>query len=287
MLLTDVFAVETAQWPGRTGVYPDKNLLKQWPQDGPELLWSTNGIGDGLSSVSVYKESVYATGKIDSLDYITAIDERGHQFRQIPYGLAALQSFTEMHCTPALEDNFAYMISGRGQVVCVHVKGARVVWSVDAFERFKGAFGLWEIAGSPLLVDDKVIYTPAGQQTTMIALDKNNGKVVWTTKSLDDSTWIDQNKQSWACLDWDTGELKYEQEWETKGSIISADGMLIIYEEKRGHVALLKADPDTFSVISFFRNREGKGPHWAHPVIDSGRLFIRHGDSLQAFRNSR
>ena len=88
---------------------------------------------------------------------------------------------------------------------------------------------------------------------------------------------------NWACLDWNTGQLQYAVEWENKGSIISAENMLYCYEEKNGNIALVEATPEGFDVISSFRIEHGKGPHWAHPVIQDGVLYIRHGSALMAY----
>ena len=66
-------------------------------------------------------------------------------------------------------------------------------------------------------------------------------------------------------------------------SVIAAEGMLYIYDEKRGNVGLVKATPGGFDLISSFRIREGAGPHWAHPVIHKGMLYIRHGNALMVY----
>jgi len=60
--------------------------------------------------------------------------------------------------------------------------------------------------------------------------------------------------------------------------------MLYCYEEKRGNMALVKADPDGFEVISSFKVREGSGPHWARPTIYNGMLLVRHGKVLIAYK---
>ena len=43
------------QWrgPERNGISQEKGLLKQWPKEGPKLLWQVNDIGDGYSTPSV------------------------------------------------------------------------------------------------------------------------------------------------------------------------------------------------------------------------------------------
>jgi outer membrane protein assembly factor BamB len=59
--------------------------------------------------------------------------------------------------------------------------------------------------------------------------------------------------------------------------------MLYIYEEKTGHVGLVKPSTQKFDLVSEFKIIKGKGPFWSHPVIDKGRLFIRHGDYLAVY----
>ena len=78
---------EIAQWrgPERNGVYPETDLLEEWPDEGPELLWSMEGIGKGFSSVSVINGVIYATGKKDSIEYLSAIaPENGNLLWHIP-----------------------------------------------------------------------------------------------------------------------------------------------------------------------------------------------------------
>lgn len=81
---------------------------------------------------------------------------------------------------------------------------------------------------------------------------------------------------------WDTGEIKYVEDWDTKGALVMADGMLYAYNE-RGNVGLIEPDPDDFKLISEFRITDGAGPHWAHPFISDGKMLIRHGDVLMVF----
>ena len=59
--------------------------------------------------------------------------------------------------------------------------------------------------------------------------------------------------------------------------------MLYCYEEKEGHIALVKASPKGFEIVSSFNIKDGDGEYWAHPVICDGRLYIRSEDSLMAY----
>ena len=89
-------------------------------------------------------------------------------------------------------------------------------------------------------------------------------------------------KNSWCCLDCTDGKIVFSSKKFDDGNIIMADGLFYCYSE-RGEVALVKATPSSFDVISKFSVPMGTGPHWAHPVIYQGILYIRHGDALIAY----
>ena len=68
-----------------------------------------------------------------------------------------------------------------------------------------------------------------------------------------------------------------------KGAVIYADGMLYCYSD-RGELALVKAGPYGFNVVSKTRVAFGSEQHWAHPMIHKGVLYVRHGRALIAYK---
>ncbi len=66
------------------------------------------------------------------------------------------------------------------------------------------------------------------------------------------------------------------------GAIIAADGMLYYYNQK-GDEMLLSCDKGKISKVSSFRITKGTEAHFAHPVINKGILYQRHGKVLMAF----
>jgi outer membrane protein assembly factor BamB len=64
------------------------------------------------------------------------------------------------------------------------------------------------------------------------------------------------------------------------GAVIAADGMLYYYNF-RGEVMLI--DPLSMQVISKFKMTKGAKEHFAHPVIHDGKLYVRHGNVMQAY----
>ncbi len=70
---------KTADWtqfrgPNRDNISPDKNLLKEWPKDGPKIVWKSEGIGEGFSSVSVVGDKIYTMGDKDGMTYVFALN---------------------------------------------------------------------------------------------------------------------------------------------------------------------------------------------------------------------
>jgi outer membrane protein assembly factor BamB len=154
---------------------------------------------------------------------------------------------------------------------------------------------------TPLFHDGRVYVTGGynmGGMLVEIADDGRSADIVWTDDLLDvhhggvvlvngyiyGANWLHNGDGNWCCIDWETGEKMWEEHWNCKGSIISAEGMLYIYDEKRGNVGLLRATPEKFDLVSSFQVTQGSaGPFWAHPVIHNGVLYIRHTDALMAY----
>jgi len=131
------------------------------------------------------------------------------------------------------------------------------------------------------LSDDLSKLTPVWVDST---LDIHHGGAVLINGYIYGSNWINNGNGNWCCIDWETGKTMYETKWKTKGSIIANDDMLYCYEEKTGYVALVKATPEEFKVISSFKVPFGTGPCWSHMVIKNGVLYVRRGDAIMAYK---
>jgi len=392
------FTQET-QWrgPDRNGRFPDEGLLNSWPKEGLEMILKVEDLGMGYSSPVMHDGIIYIAGRKDTLEYLSALDLQGNIKYQAQYGSAWNQSFPETRSTPTIDGDRIYLISGMGEVVCLKIDDGSLIWEVNANELYQGELHRWGVAESPLVVDDKVIYTCGGEVTSVVALNKLTGELVWQAESLggtrtyvspalfqqDDrqlvlavtefhvlgikpedgqlawsfkypmpeegssrragispntpiiksdeifiskgydmfgvmfkvgpeindvkelwrtsvldthhghyvfdgdyiygSNWENNSQGNWVCLEWETGEVQYEEKWNTKGSILWADGMLYCYEERSGNIALVNPTPEKFDIVSSFKIEFGTGPHWAHPYIKDKKLLIRHGKVLMVF----
>jgi outer membrane protein assembly factor BamB len=174
----------------RDGISKEVHLLKIWPAEGPRLVWSTDVVGDGFSSTAIQDKMVYTTGKKDSVEVLTALDMKGNLKWQREFGRASREKeWPQSRCTPTVYKNKVYAITVFGDIACFDSKSGNIDWKMPAYEKFgsKG-FNTPGIAESPFVVDDKLIITPCGDNTTMVALNRLTGKTIWTSESIHDST---------------------------------------------------------------------------------------------------
>ena len=54
-------AADWPQWrgPQRDGTTQETGLLKQWPADGPRMLWKNDAVGGGYSTPSIVGNKIY------------------------------------------------------------------------------------------------------------------------------------------------------------------------------------------------------------------------------------
>ena len=175
---------EQSQWrgPDRDGKYPEESLLNQWPADGPELLWSYEGLGAGHGSVSIAEDRIFVLGMPDTTGVIYSFDMEGNLLWEKEYGLEWYINYTGTRSTPTIIGGLLYFVSGQGVAFCMETDTGEVLWSIDMFERFGAQSTPWGIAESPLLDGDRIIITPGGAEHNVVALDRFTGEEIWTSK---------------------------------------------------------------------------------------------------------
>ena len=99
------------QGPNRDCIYPAKNLLKQWPENGPGLVWSFEGLGYGHSAVAMAENKVFVTGVKDTIESIGSLytfDLNGKLLWEKEYGKDFALNFHGTRSTPVVVDNLIY-----------------------------------------------------------------------------------------------------------------------------------------------------------------------------------
>ena len=181
------FAADWPQWrgPQRNGISQETGLLKEWPKDGPPLVWQARDVGSGYSTPAVVGDRLYLLGNkgLDD-EFVEAlaasdgsevwkqqIGKVGNPDQRPPYPGA--------RSTPTVDGQLLYALGSDGDLVCLETASGKSRWQKNLRKDFGGQPGQWAYSESPLVDGDVLVCTPGGSEATIIALNKLTGDVIW------------------------------------------------------------------------------------------------------------
>jgi len=169
--------------PSYDGASAESDWRTDWSADKPEVLWRKN-VGIGASTVAVVGDRVYTMGNEADRDVVWCLDAASGEviWRQsYPCQLDARQFEGGPGATPTVADGKVYTLSHRGHLNCFDAATGKPIWSANLIEDFDGKRPRWGFAGSPLVHEDKVIVDAGGRGASTIALNKDTGRLVWSS----------------------------------------------------------------------------------------------------------
>ena len=204
-------AEDWTQWLGnaRDGVWRESNILTTFPEDGPKLLWKSP-IGSGYSGPSIANGKVYVMDRIEGGDPRTAQDlhdgnppknynfvrklipgkERllcleektgkilwSHQW-DCPYTTVAAYAIGP-RVTPTVDGDRVYALGAEGHFFCFDSQTGEIIWKRDFKDDYELTIPEWGTAAHPLIDGDHVISIVGGEESTVVAFNKQTGEEVW------------------------------------------------------------------------------------------------------------
>src|SRR5688572_5232549 len=167
------------QWQGpeRTAHSKETGLLQDWPKDGPPLAWKVKGLGGGDSTPSVAAGRIYGMSHRGSDEFVWALSEKdGKEIWAVRIAPAAPQNWPQSKegpsATPTVDGDRLYVMGLAGNVVCLQAADGKVLWQRNVTADFGGRSPMWSFRESPLVDGDKLICTPGGEESTIVALNK-------------------------------------------------------------------------------------------------------------------
>jgi outer membrane protein assembly factor BamB len=175
------------QWrgPKRDGISTETGLLKQWPENGPPLVWKATGAGNGYSSVAIANGRLYTLGLRGDREFVIAYDvANGKEVWATPHGGAFRNDRGDgPRGTPTVEGNRVYALGGNGDLSALDTATGKIVWTMNVLTKFGGEQITWGISESPLVVGEKVLVNPGGPGASIVALNKKDGSLIWKSQS--------------------------------------------------------------------------------------------------------
>lgn len=213
--------------------------------------------------------------------------------------LAALNKATGEVLWTSLSDLGGYStpihidVDGTKQIVVLTGKSVVGVSAKDGRELWRHP---WETTldanvATPIYHDGRLFISSGyGTGCALFHLSVTDGvataKELWDSKSMKNyfSTCVLHNGYLYGfnntiltCMEFDTGDVAWRQRGFNKGSVLLADGKLIVLGE-RGTLALAQASAEDYEEISRVGIFEGKS--WTVPTVAGGKLFLRNEEEL-------
>jgi outer membrane protein assembly factor BamB len=69
-------------------------LLQKWPVQGPELLWSFEGLGAGHGNAGIGKDKIFVLGMPETTGVLYAFDFKGKLLWKRSYGTEWYENYT-------------------------------------------------------------------------------------------------------------------------------------------------------------------------------------------------
>src|SRR5687768_18275871 len=145
-----VHADDWPQWrgPKRDGISRETGLLKQWPADGPKLLWQLKEIGGGYSTPAIVGERIYLLSN-EGMDkeFVQALAVAdGKKIWSATLGKVGPNQgpqYPAARSTPTVEGDVLSALGSDGNLACVETAGGKVRWSKSLPTDFAGNPGQW------------------------------------------------------------------------------------------------------------------------------------------------
>jgi outer membrane protein assembly factor BamB len=227
------------QWrgPDRTDVSKETGLLKDWPEDGPKLLWSYEEAGVGYSGPAIVGDKYLTMGADEKQEFVLCLNATsGKKLWSTQFGPRANkqpQYGEGPRATPTVDGDRVYALGAQGILVCLELGGGKKVWEKGLVQELQGGIPTWDYSESPLVDGDKVVVTPGGSKGAIAALDKKTGDVLWRSKGFTDGA------QYGSLMIGHAGGVKQyvQMTGSSVAGVAAADGRLLWQFARQGRIA--------------------------------------------------
>ena len=182
-------AADWPQWRGaqRDGISTETGLIKEWPTNGPPVVWLAHGLGRGYSSVAVAGAQIFTMGDGPESSFVHALSAATGKMEWSTKVGKPGGDYPGTRCTPTVDGELVFALGQFGDLVCLKAKDGTLLWRKNLEKDLGGKMmSGWGYSESVLVDGDQVVCTPGGTNGTLAAFNKKTGEVLWRSKEFID-----------------------------------------------------------------------------------------------------
>ena len=188
LCLSNVYGQDWPQYlgPNRNSESDQKNMLRSWPESGPEVLWTVN-IGIGYGGPVIKDGKVYLLDRDDKVgDNMRCFElSTGKELWNFPYDAPGSVMFPGSRSVPLVDNARVYSSGPYGDLYCIDINTHKPVWEKNIWTDYGGGeIPRWAITQCPLIYGDLLIVASQAPDAGMLAYDKMSGNLKWKTPTL-------------------------------------------------------------------------------------------------------
>jgi len=172
--------------PNRNSTSDQKGLLRSWPENGPEVLWTVT-VGKGFGGPVIKDGKVYLLDRDDKVgDNLRCFDlSNGKELWNYAYDAPGRVMFPGSRSVPIVDGNHVYSCGHNGDLYCIDINTHKPLWNKNVWKDFGGGrIPIWAITQCPLIYGDLLILASQAPDAGVVAYDKLTGDVKWKTPNL-------------------------------------------------------------------------------------------------------
>jgi outer membrane protein assembly factor BamB len=316
VLSVSIINVSAQDWPqylgpNRNSTSDQKGILRSWPQNGPEVLWTAN-IGPGYGGPVIKDGKVYLLDRDDLTgDKMRCFDfSTGKELWSYSYNAPGSVQYPGSRSVPTVDGNRVYSCGPYGDLYCIDINTQKPVWNKNIMKDFGGTkLPTWAISQCPLVYGNLLIVSYSKDPDAgLVAYNKLTGDIVWKTEAVGNETYASPSVAKIAGEDHivmvfsstntfvhrganvtsgriiglkpQTGEILWEyNNWTNVIQIASAldagEGRIIVvggYDHGTVMIQVSKMNDGKFSVKELFYHNDF-GEHTKPPVLYNGYFY--------------
>jgi len=191
ILITTLINISAQDWPQylgpkRNSTSDQKSILRTWPQQGPEVLWTVD-VGIGFGGPVIKEGKVYLLDRDDKVgDNLRCFDlSSGKELWNFGYPAPGSVMFPGSRSVPTLDGNRIYSCGPYGNLYCIDINTHKPVWNKNVWTDFGGGeIPRWAVTQCPVVYGNLLILASQAPQAGVVAYDKLTGNIKWKTPSL-------------------------------------------------------------------------------------------------------